>query len=133
MQSWLLIFFTTIFCLCSITAQAEDTISIHGKLLMLDDKTPHVAVPVEAIHNGETVDLVLSDVVLPDGRGPDLVDEFINQQPDLAAVLITGYTDERSDRERVREAGLMLLQKPIPMSVLLEQVHNALTRQGETS
>ncbi|MFC1714943.1 two-component regulator propeller domain-containing protein [Candidatus Poribacteria bacterium] len=61
MQRGLLIFFTALFCLCAITAQAQDTISIRGTLLMLDDKTPHVAVPVEAIRDGEVVDLVLSD------------------------------------------------------------------------
>ncbi|MFC1714044.1 two-component regulator propeller domain-containing protein [Candidatus Poribacteria bacterium] len=61
MQRCILVFFTAIFCLCITAAQAEDTVSIEGKLLMLDDMTPHVAVPVEAIRNGEVVDLVLSD------------------------------------------------------------------------
>jgi hypothetical protein len=31
--------------------------SIEGILLMLDDKTPHVAAPVEAVRDGEVVDL----------------------------------------------------------------------------
>ena len=35
--------------------------SIKGMLLMLDDKTPHVAVSVQAIHNGKVIDGVLSD------------------------------------------------------------------------
>jgi hypothetical protein len=34
---------------------SEDHISIEGTLLMLDDKTPHVAVVVQAIRDGEVV------------------------------------------------------------------------------
>ncbi len=71
-------------------------------------------------------DLVLSDVVLPDGRGTDIAFEFLKEQPDLPVILMTGYTDERADWERVREAGLVLLQKPFPMAVLLTQVQDAL-------
>jgi hypothetical protein len=39
----------------------EKAISIEGTLLMLDNATPHVAVPVQAICNGEVVATVLSD------------------------------------------------------------------------
>ncbi len=73
-------------------------------------------------------DLVLSDVGLPDGRGTDVVFEFLKERADLAAILVTGYTDERSDWERAQEAGLVLLQKPVAMAVLLEQVHEALKK-----
>jgi DNA-binding NtrC family response regulator/ligand-binding sensor domain-containing protein len=34
---------------------------IEGKLLMLDNRTPHVAVPIQAIRNGEVTDTALSD------------------------------------------------------------------------
>jgi len=39
----------------------KKAISIEGTLLMLDDKTPHVAVPVQAISNGKVIDGMLSD------------------------------------------------------------------------
>jgi len=39
----------------------SDDISIEGTLLMLDDKTSHVAVSVQVIRNGELIDGVLSD------------------------------------------------------------------------
>ena len=71
-------------------------------------------------------DVILSDVVLPDGRGPDLVIGLVEKQPDLAAVLVTGYTDEHADWARLREAGVELLKKPVPMAVLFEQLKNAL-------
>ncbi len=77
-------------------------------------------------------DVILSDVVLPDGRGPDLVIGLVERQPDLAAVLVTGYTDERGDWSRLREAGVELLKKPVPMAVLLEQLKDALERRPTT-
>lgn len=39
----------------------KKAISIEGTLLMLDDATPHVAVPVQAIRNGKVIDTALSD------------------------------------------------------------------------
>ena len=39
----------------------KEAISIEGKLMMLDDTTPHVAVPVQAIRNGEVIEGALSD------------------------------------------------------------------------
>ena len=40
---------------------SEDHVSIEGTLLALDDETPHVAIPVQAILNGEVITTVLSD------------------------------------------------------------------------
>jgi len=51
----------------------KEAISIQGTLLMLDDKTPHVAVPVQAIRDGQVIDGVSSD---EDGRY-----QFINLKP----------------------------------------------------
>lgn len=77
----------------------------------------------------ETFDIVLSDVVLPDGRGPDLVMNLVDRQPDLAALLVTGYTDERGDWHRVRSAGFELLKKPMPMAFLLEHLRSAIEKK----
>ena len=42
-------------------------------------------------------DLILSDAVLPDGMGPHLVLDLCAEQANLAALIMTGYTDERID------------------------------------
>lgn len=71
-------------------------------------------------------DIVLSDVVLPDGRGPHVVLHMLKQKPTLKALLLTGYTDNLTDRELVANAGLTLLQKPVPTALLLEKIREIL-------
>ena len=71
-------------------------------------------------------DIVLSDVVLPDGRGPQVVLYMLKQKPDLKALLMTGYTDNHADREQVANAGLTLLQKPVPTVLLLKKIRETL-------
>jgi len=51
----------------------KQSVSIEGRLLMLDDWTPHVAVPVQALRDGEVIDTALSN-----GRG---IYRFINLKP----------------------------------------------------
>jgi len=86
----------------------------------------------EAFHKAAPpFDLILSDVVLPDGRGTDLVLGFLREQPELPAILVTGYTDERGDWERVRQAGLSVLRKPVPMAFLLKYVQEALNKHAD--
>ena len=53
MQKWFLLFIVMFFLFCGATAWSQkEAVSLSGKLLMLDDLTPHVAVPVQAILPG---------------------------------------------------------------------------------
>ncbi len=71
-------------------------------------------------------DLVLTDIVLPDGRGPDFVFELLVEKPGLRCLFVTGYTDERVEWERVNELGFRVLQKPFAPADLLGEVRLAL-------
>ena len=51
----------------------KEAISIKGKIMMLDDATPHVAVPVQAVRDGKVIDGMVSD---EDGKY-----RFINLKP----------------------------------------------------
>jgi streptogramin lyase len=44
-----------------VTVWAQEAGVVEGDLLMLDDRTPHVAVPVQAIRDGKVIATVLSD------------------------------------------------------------------------
>ncbi|MCX7818150.1 MAG: PAS domain S-box protein [Kiritimatiellae bacterium] len=75
----------------------------------------------------QSVDLIFSDVVLPDGNGIELVDEFRRLRPDVAVLLVSGYPDDYSRWETIRERGWPFLQKPYPAADLLTEVNRVLT------
>jgi len=75
-------------------------------------------------------DLVLSDVVLPDESGLDLVEHILSQQPDLPALLTSGYTDDRSRWSAIRDRGLPYLPKPYGLEDLLRAVRKVLREAG---
>lgn len=79
---------------------------------------------------GPSVDLIFSDVVLPDGNGVDLADELRRQRPNIAVLLVSGYPDDYSRWEMIRERGWPFIQKPYPTSDLLAEVARALSPQG---
>jgi DNA-binding NtrC family response regulator/ligand-binding sensor domain-containing protein len=45
----------------TVRPEQKEVVNIEGTLLMLDDRTPHVAVPVQAIREGEVIATTLSD------------------------------------------------------------------------
>ena len=63
--------------------------------------------------------LVLSDVVLPDRSGIELVEEFISRKPDLRVLLSSGYVDHKSQFPVIQKRGFQFLEKPYTLGDLL--------------
>jgi len=74
------------------------------------------------------VALVISDVVLPDGNGVELVLAFREARPGLPVVLMSGYADERARWPDIRDRNLPFLQKPFSIAEILDTVALALAR-----
>ena len=81
---------------------------------------------------GHKFDLVMSDVVLPDASGIDLLEEFFAIRPDLHAMLSSGYSEKSALVEMVRARGIQFLHKPYILSTLLTSVHRSLTESTPT-
>ncbi len=71
-------------------------------------------------------ELLLSDVVLPDGNGLDLVEQLLALQPGLRVLMASGYTDERSRWPAIQARGLRFIPKPYPVATLLRTLHEVL-------
>ena len=71
-------------------------------------------------------DAVVSDIVLPDGRGPDLIDKLLEQQPGLAVMFTSGYTDDQAGVQAIERLKFPHLQKPVGVQELLNQVRQIL-------
>lgn len=79
--------------------------------------------------NDNLFDLVVSDVVLPDGNGLDLMQQFKAQCPGLRCVLSSGYADIHQRWPEIAERSWAFLMKPFSQEALLRAVATALTRE----
>ncbi|WP_075089122.1 ATP-binding protein [Verrucomicrobium spinosum] len=80
-----------------------------------------VATALAVLEDGEPVDLLISDLGLPDGSGLDLMKSIRARLP-LRAIALSGYGME-DDHRRSREAGFQEhLVKPVNFSDLLKAI-----------
>ena len=75
---------------------------------------------------GDTFDLVFSDVVLPDGNGVELVRDLISRRPDLRILFASGYSDDRAQWATIDRSSYQFLQKPYSLVELLSVVKQTL-------
>ncbi len=83
-------------------------------------KTVSEALGIFEQENGN-FDLVLCDVILPDGKGPDLVMRLKEIRPLMGALLVGSYADGQVDLLEPKEIPFM--SKPYTFEDLLKQVH----------
>lgn len=69
-------------------------------------------------------DTILSDIVLPDGNGVDLVKNFHSIAPKSKIILMSGYTDERIRIDLIKKNKFAFLSKPIKLSKLLKEINS---------
>jgi signal transduction histidine kinase len=74
-------------------------------------------------------DLVLVDVMMPDGRGFDLLAPIHEQDPDTIAIIITGYATVELAVEAIKAGAYDFIAKPFTPDVLLLTVNKGLERR----
>jgi len=70
-------------------------------------------------------DLVLTDVVLPDTEGTELLPFFLEQDPDLPVILMTAYGSVEKAVEAMKEGARDFLTKPIDYGNLKSVIDDA--------
>jgi DNA-binding NtrC family response regulator len=75
-----------------------------------------------------TIDLLLSDVVLPEMTGPELAAQLQGRQPSLQ-VIITSGTASADVIDPLREGSASFLAKPFKPSELVDRVIDLLSRR----
>ncbi len=73
-----------------------------------------------------TIDLLLTDVVMPGMSGPQLADEFHSIFPGTKVLCMSGYTEFAPGHDQVLRRGRLLLQKPFTQQDLARKVRKAL-------
>ena len=83
------------------------------------------ALEVFSSHDGD-VDLVVSDVVMPEMDGPTLMKHLRSQRPDVKIIFISGYAEDAFKRSLSEKDDFMFLQKPFDLKELAAAVKAAL-------
>jgi two-component system cell cycle sensor histidine kinase/response regulator CckA len=76
--------------------------------------------------NSEQVDLVLTDVIMPDMGGPELVDRLRVRWPGLKVVYMSGYAEGDKLQPNLERGSCWFLQKPFSSDNLILMVRQAL-------
>ncbi len=99
---------------------------------VLEASDGNEALRVCAEHSGE-VHLILSDVVMPGMRGPEMVQRALEFHPSARVIFISGYA-QNENLEEGSLSGAPLLTKPFRLQQLLELVRQELnTARGVKS
>jgi PAS domain S-box-containing protein len=84
----------------------------------------------EALLHSEThhdkIDLLLTDVVMPQMSGPELARQLAGGRPDMKVLCMSGYTDDSILRHGVLAAHIAYLQKPLTPDALSRRVREVL-------
>jgi len=75
------------------------------------------------------IDLVLTDVVMPQMSGKELRDKLIARNPGMKILFMSGYTSNIIAQHGVLEEGMQFIQKPFSINLLAEKVKKMLAAQ----
>jgi two-component system, cell cycle sensor histidine kinase and response regulator CckA len=88
------------------------------------------ALELAKVENG-TIDLLLSDLVMPGTSGRELAEQIQALRPDIAILYMSGYTDDAVVRRGVLQAGTAFIQKPFGADALALRVREVLDAHND--
>jgi CheY-like chemotaxis protein len=94
---------------------------------------PNASAALEILKDGKTtVDLLLTDVIMPGMNGRELATEALKSKPALQVIYMTGYSRNAVVHQGRLDEGVDLLQKPVSQGELATRVRVALDRKGRS-
>jgi PAS domain S-box-containing protein len=103
---------------------AGDTLRAHGYRVI---QAENASVALRLCEGErERIDLVLTDVVMPDMGGKELADLLAEQRPGIKVLFMSGYTDNAHLQHGVPRKGTDFIQKPFSPDLLVTKVQEML-------
>ncbi len=79
--------------------------------------------------NKKKIDMILTDVIMPEMSGRKLIETLSEKLPHLKALYMSGYTDDAIIRHGVLEPGMDYIQKPFTPKSLIQKIREVLTKK----
>ena len=76
-----------------------------------------------------SIDLMITDIVMPHVSGPELVKDVLKQHSDIKVLYISGYTDDRLGDHGLIDEGVNFLQKPFTPGTLAKKAREVLDQE----
>jgi two-component system sensor histidine kinase/response regulator len=77
----------------------------------------------------EDFDLILLDVMMPDGRGIDLLEPIFGKDPDTVCIIITGFATVELAISAIKQGAYDFISKPFSSDLLLMTVNQGLEKR----
>jgi two-component system, cell cycle sensor histidine kinase and response regulator CckA len=136
--------------LVGVDAGGADMLSArHGTILVVEDEPAllhmsrvmlerlgyrvwAVASPNEAIalanEHADAIDLLMTDVVMPEMNGRELVERITSQHPHMKYLFMSGYTANVIAQHGVLNSDIPFLQKPFSRRMLAQKIWEVLEK-----
>jgi two-component system cell cycle sensor histidine kinase/response regulator CckA len=92
---------------------------------VLEAGNPRAALNLCQQYQGQ-VDLLITDVIMPDLSGPELAERLMVSYPDLKVLFVSGYTNDVLDEYGIFGRDIVLLEKPFTPDGLTRKVRETL-------
>ena len=84
------------------------------------------------VRRADRIDLLLTDVVMPEMAGPQLAERILDVQPDVEVVYMSGYTDDALSSFELGAAA-SFVRKPFTTAALAGIVRSSLDARAARS
>jgi len=122
-----------------LVVEDEETVRRLAVRLLLDAgydvlEAGRLSEAVDACDGGaRRIDLLLTDVVMPEGSGQEVAQRLGEQQEGMRVLFMSGYGEEVTSRHGAAGAGAPLLAKPFTRDALLSAVADALAGDSRST
>ena len=96
---------------------------------VLEAKSGEAAMSVLGNEGGE-IDLLITDVVMPEMDGPRLIREVRERRPDIKVICISGYAEDAFRKKLDQSADIHFLPKPFSLNQLAGTVKKVMATGG---
>ncbi len=108
----------------SVRQLVRETLEAKGYKVLEADQGD-AALQVAAAHAG-TIDMLITDVVMPGMSGRELAKQLCASRPQTRVLYLSGYTEDAIVHQGVLDPGTAFLQKPFTLQMLSRKVREAL-------